>query len=149
MSVKISEICDGIATTLSVATGVKSWTLYNEVSEGIPNLDCPRLEVHPDSGTTDPTGGTDRSTFGAGVQLMAASILVDLYVCQRSQMQDDMKDAVDLIDAISDVLETEERPPFFGEAGIKAYSWNFRRVTFVRSGALYMGARFTINCRIF
>lgn len=151
MAVKVSELCDGIAETLAVAAGIESWTKYNKVTEGIAVLDCPRLEVHPDRGTTDPSGNTDRTTFGAGVQQTAVVILADLYARRRSQLSDDLKVTVDMIDAISDELESQERPPFFGLAynDVKAFSWSWRRLTFIRAKALYMGARFTITCRVF
>ena len=83
------------------------------------------------------------------MQQTAVVIIVDVYARRRSQLSDDMKVTVDLIDAISDILETQERPPFFGESGVKAYSWSWKRMTFLRAKAFYMGVRFTINCRIF
>ena len=83
MALKVSEICDAIATTLSAAAGIKSWTRYNQLTEGIAVLDCPRLEVHPASGTTDPSGSI-RSTAATppyAIALIVASKVAPASIC--------------------------------------------------------------------
>ena len=151
MALKVSELCDGIEATLATAAGIASSTSFDELTEGIAVFDCPRLEVHPDNGTCDPSGGTDRSTFGAGMQQTVVVIIAGVYASKRSQLHDDMKVTIDMVDAISDVLQAQEKPPFFGIAAnkLKACSWSWRRRTFRRSKAFYMGARFTISCKIY
>lgn len=153
MALSISALCDAIETTLALAPGIASSTSFDELTEGIAVFDCPRLEVHPASGACDPTGNTDRSTFGAGMQMSVIEIYADIYASRRSQLHDDMKVTIDMIDALSDVLQAvaQERPPFFGvgATGLKACSWSWRRRTWRRSKAFYMGARFTIICKVF
>ena len=152
MALSIGDLCDAIEATLATATGLASSTSFDELAEGIAVFDCPRLEVHPGGGSCDPSGNTDRSTFGAGMQMSVVEIYADIYAAHRSHLNDDMKATIDMIDALSDVLQAagQERPPFFaGAEGLKACSWSWKRRTWRRSKAWYMGARFTIICKIF
>jgi len=112
-------------------------------------MDCPRIEVFPDAGVCDPSGTTDRLTFSACMQMSVVTIFADLYARQRSQLGEDMKETTEMIDSLIDVLQTQERPPFFGIKGIKAFSWRWKRFTFRRAGARFVGARFTISCKIY
>lgn len=149
MAVTLGAVCHGIEETLSVAAGVQSSTSYDELTEGVPSLDCPRIQVYPDSGTCDRRGDTDRTAFQSGVQQAEVIFLVDLYARVRSQLAEDMKEAIDVIDAIIDVLQEQERPPFFGIDGIKSFKWSWKRATLRYADQLYMGARFTLRIRIF
>ena len=145
----IGDICDGIEALLSTAIGVRSSTSFDELTEGIPSFDCPRVEVYWDQSVCDPSGGTDRTTFNACVQQSVITIFADLYARQRSQMGEDMKAVVDLVDAIIPVLQAQQKPPFFGIAGIRAINWSAKRKVFIRAKGKYVGARFTIKCRVF
>jgi len=149
MAVTLTEICDGIAAELSVAAGMQSSTPFGEMTEGIPAMDCPRVEVYPESGNSIPLGGTDRTTFTACTQQVRVTIHADLYARQRSQLGEDVAAYVELTDAIIDVLQSQERPPFFGVAGIKAFNWGWRKAVFRRADARFVGARFVINCKIY
>jgi len=149
MAVTLVQICDGIESTLSAAAGIQSSTSYDEITEGIPSADCPRLEVYAEKGTCDPSGNTDRTVFNAGMQQTAVVIHADLYARQRSQLDEDIKSYTDLTDALITVLQAQTKPDFFGVAGIKAFTWDWNRATFRRAGAIYAGARFRITCRIF
>lgn len=147
--ITLTEICDGIEAALSVAIGVQSSTSYDGLTEGVPAMDCPRVEVYPDAGVCDPSGSTDRLTFSACTQMSVITIFADLYARQRSQLGEDMKAVTEMIDSIINVLQSQERPPFFDLKGIKAFSWRWKRSTFRRSDVRFVGARFTITCRIF
>ena len=149
MAVTLTEICDGIETVLGAALGVQSSTSFDELTEGVQALDCPRVEVYPDTGVCDPSGSTDRTTFSACTQMCVVTIFADLYARQRSQLGEDMKATTEMIDSIINVLQAQERPPFFGVPGIKAFNWRWKRSTFRRSGARFVGARFTMQCKIF
>ena len=149
MTITLGEMCDGIEAVLSAALGVQSSTSYDELTEGVPAMDCPRVEVYPDAGVSDPSGNTDRFTFSACMQMSVVTIFADLYARQRSQLGEDMKATIDMIDSIIDVIQAQERPPFFGLKGIKAFSWRWKRSTFRRADARFVGARFTISCKIY
>jgi hypothetical protein len=149
MAVTLMQICDGIEGVLSAAIGVQSSTSFDELTEGVPAMDCPRVEVYPDAGVCDPSGNTDRLTFNACMQMTVVTIFADLYARQRSQLGEDMKATTEMIDSLIDVLQTQERPPFFGLKGIKAFSWRWKRHMFRRADAQFVGARFTILCKIY
>ena len=149
MAITLTEICGGIESVLSAAIGVQSSVSFSELTEGVPAMDCPRVEVFPDAGVCDPSGNTDRLTFGACTQMCVVTIFADLYARQRSQLGEDMKATTEMIDAIIDILQTQEKPPFFGLRGIKAFSWRWKRSTFRRADARFVGARFTIQCKIY
>ncbi len=156
MAVTVAALCDGIATTLSAATGIKTTKSYNEITEGIPATECPRLQVYPDGFDPDPGSGTDRNTMSAGIQLQAITIFVDVFARKRSHIHLDMAATVDTLDAIVDVLQAQERPPFFGvvatPAGskppIKSFRWTWKRTVLRYGEQRYMGGRFTIVLRI-
>lgn len=149
MAVTIGAICAGIKATLKEAEGVVTSASYDELTEGIPPLDCPRLHVYPSSWSCQPGGRTDRTAYGAGVQLMSVEVTVNLYARLRSQLDEDMEATIDLIDALIVVLQEQEKPPFFGVAGIQSFAWDGRRSTLPYADSFYMGARFRIYVRIF
>lgn len=149
MAITLMAICDSIEAALSVAVGVQSSTSFDELTEGVPAMDCPRVEVYPEAGVCDPSGTTDRFTFNACTQMTVVTIFADLYARQRSQLDEDMKATTEMIDSIIDVLQTQERPPFFDLKGIKAFSWRWKRSTFRRANSRFVGARFTISCKIY
>jgi hypothetical protein len=148
-TITLTQICDGVEAVLGAAIGVQSSTSFDELTEGIVAMDCPRIEVFPDAGTCDPSGTTDRTTFNACTQMCVVTIFADLYARQRSQLGEDMKATTEMIDSIIDALQTQEKPPFFGLRGIKAFSWRWKRSTFRRADARYVGARFTLQCKIY
>jgi len=149
MALTIAAICDGIEETLAEATGIKSTKSYDEIPEGVPSLACPRLHVYPDAVGQDVATNTDRTAFGGGVQQSEVLIFVDHFARQRSQMHLDMKAVVEGLDALMDVIEEQERPPFFGVEGIKSFKWSWKRAVLSFSGALYAGGRFSILVRVF
>lgn len=149
MAVTLAEICDGVEAELSAALGMQSSTSFEGMTEGIPAMDCPRIEVYPEAGRSDPSGSTDRTTFTACVQQVMVTIHADLYARQRSQLGEDAAAYVGLTDAIIDVLQSQQKPPFFGVAGIKAFNWGWRKAMFRRADAWFVGARFTINCKVY
>jgi len=148
-TITLTEICDGVETILGAALGVRSSTSASGLTEGVPAMDCPRVEVYPDAGVCDPSGSTDRTTFNACTQQCLITIFADLYARQRSQIGEDMRVTTEMIDALIDVLQAQERPPFFGVSGVKAFSWRWKRATFRRADARFVGARFTIQCQVF
>ena len=156
MAVTVAAIIDGITTTLAAATGITSGLSYDELLEGVPGVNCPMIQVYPDAFNPDPGSSTDRTTFQAGIQLQEIIIFVDVYARVRSQIAQDMKAAVDTLDNLVTMLQTEEKPPFFGVTAtdptdkypIKSFRWSWKRAVFVFGSQKYMGGRFTITVRV-
>lgn len=149
MAITIAQMCDAIETTLGAATGIARSQSHDELTEGIQ--DMPLLQVYPDTLRGNATGETDRSSFRAGVRQTELVILADLYARQRSHMGEDMKALVDGTDAIVTVIEAQDIKPYFGLAGIKAFSWRAERVTFIYGDSQlpYAGMRFYFTLRVF
>jgi len=150
MSITIAQICDAIETTLATATTVKRSESYNELVDGIQ--DQPLLQVYWESTLQSPPGSTDRYSFGGGgnpIRQSWITIHADYFAEQLAHLGQAMGSLVDGIDAITNVLEGQDQKPYFDLDGIKAFSWEANRVNFEYSGALYVGARFIIQVRVF
>jgi len=151
MAVTFGEICDGIAATFEADADLELVRVqsYKEITEGIQPGDCPLLQVYPEDGTIDETGRTDRTTFGGGVRQKMLRVNCDFYARQRSHIGEGIGESVDLIDKIVDVLEGQDRKPYFGVSGIQAWSVTWNRVMFDYAGARYPGTRFVLTIWVF
>lgn len=146
--ISIAQICDAIEQTLDDAVGIERSQSYDEVRETPQSGDTPLLQVYPQSGTCDPSGGADRTSFQAAVRQRHYVIHVDLYARQRSHIRDDMKKATEMIEAIEDILEAQDTGSAFGLTGIKGYNWRWERVIFETGNISFMGARFFIMVKV-
>lgn len=153
-SVNLSDICDGIASTVQADTDITTVQSYNELSESLNRADLPLCQVYWESIQWDTTGDSDRATFGAGIRSKMITIHVDLYAAPRSHLSENMGDLVDGVDSLIAVLEAEETQPFFGTTGIK--SWDLQsidRVVFEYTSGTspvnYMGARIILNLWVY
>ena len=148
-TVTLGEIVDAIESTLSAVSTLARSQSYDELTEGMN--DYPTLQVYPEDGDQDPSGNTDRTTFGAVVRQTVFTIHADYYARQRSHIGEDMDALVDGIDAMQNVFEQQNTKPYFGLTGIQAFHWSWRRVVFTYGDPQlsYMGARFTITVRVF
>jgi hypothetical protein len=149
-SVTIAQICDAIESTLSTASGINTTQSYDELGEGLNAADLPLIQVYWEDLSMDPTGATDRTTFGAGVRQKQITVHADVYAAQRSFLWEDMQKTVDAMDNVLAVLEVQNTVPYFGEDGIR--SWQLvsaLRGTFPYSQAQYMGARFILTVWVY
>jgi len=149
MAITLAQILNAIENTLGAAVGMARSESYDELTEGIHDL--PLIQVYPESGAQDPAGTTDRTTFRGGVRQTDLVINVDLYAQQRAHIGEDMSKLVDMIDAMQDIFEAQDIKPFFGLAGIQAFSWSWQRVVFQYGDPLrhYIGARFRLTIKVF
>ncbi len=126
---------------------------YNELTEGMNTL--PTIQVYPENWETDVGGETDRTTYVdavtgvPGVRQTDVLVRVDLYARQRSQLNEDWGEAIDIADAIDNKLNEEAGCPLFNEAGIRSLHWTATRVVFEYATVLYTGFRFELTLRIF
>lgn len=152
-AITITAINSAIENTLATAVGLTYSQDYDELTEGMQ--DMPNLQVYWFSGPdTDPTSGSARTTFKAGVRQKSITFHADLFARQRSNIGEDMSALLPLVDAIHDVLEAQQEQPYFGleEGAIKAIeSWDPRQVVFEYGDQQirYIGARFVIKVRLF
>ena len=152
-STTLQAICNAIETTLAPA--ITYTQSYNELKEGMP--DQPTLQIYPNSGSSSPPSGNDRSSFQAKLRQTEIQIYADLYASARSEIGEDMALLLPLIEAIIGEIEKQDTKPYFGlldaqnEPAIKAFSWSWQRVVFQYNDPmqLYIGARFIFLLRIF
>ena len=151
MSVTLAEICDAVEDTLAAAITVIRSESYDELTEGVHAADVPLLQVYPEAGLQDAGGRTDRYTFQAGARQTEFTLHADYFARQRSHIGLDMKALVNGIDALQNVLEAQDKKPYFGLDGIRAFSWTWSRVVFAYGDPqlAYMGARFVLLVRVF
>lgn len=147
--ITIAQMVDAVELTLSAAltTGVSQ--SYDGLTEGVNDL--PTLQVYWESCNQDAQTGTNMSTFQGGTKQTSTVIHADYYARQRSQIGEDMKALVDGTDAIIEVLERQNKSPFFDLGGIKNFKWSASRVifTYADEQIKYMGARFIIELRTY
>ena len=152
-NIELGEIIDTLEAALVGA--VTLGQSYNKLTESIPEGDQPLIQVWAQQCRVDPTGQTDRYTMGGGNdphRHKYIDLRVDLYAQTRgASLGEEMKASVDSIDAIMDVLETENKAPFFGLATdqIKSFSWLWNYEVWEYAGMTYSGARFEIELVVF
>jgi len=149
----IGEICTAIADEMATITSIKSVQDYDELKEGQQTL--PALQVLAESWETDISSETDRTTFVdattgiPGLRQCEVTVVLALLVRQRSQLNEDWREAVDVASDVQDKLEEQGACPIFGLDGIGSFHWRADRVVWDYAGVLYTGYRFTLNLRVF
>jgi len=160
MAVTIMEIADAIADTLVTATGILTKQSFDELSEGINNKDCPLIQVYLESLQMDPEGNTAFSSFAGDppVEPMRQKLLtfhVDLFTSRRNHIAQNWREVHENVDAILDVLEAQERHPYFGFVDpdkVKAYQLESATRALLDYGGpdvTYPGFRFVLLIRVF
>ena len=145
--VDLADLCDAIATTLDEIDELKRVESYNELKEDF--RDTPMAQVYPESGETDVTSGTDRSGYRGGKRSVDTLFYVDIPCNQRSHLAEDMQATMEIIDLVEAKLTEQNTKPYFGHPDIMSFRWRWERITFERSGGLYVGVRFQLWVRTF
>lgn len=147
--ISLAQMADAIESTLDDATGIERSESYDALSESPRSGDTPLIQVYPQSGDCDVENKADRSTFGAKVRQRQYIFHADLYARKRSHLKDDMKKTTEMIEAVEDVLETQDFGPPFSRDGIKMLHWRWERFIFETGDDQFMGARFYITVKVF
>lgn len=151
-----TQICDAIKDTLGVSAEIARAQSVGELSESMEDL--PMLRVYPFFGETDPSGTTDRQTFGGKggdentpVRWTSLVINADVPVDHRSDIGDDMSRVAVVWDALVVIMAEQDVKPYFALVGIKAFSWNVQLTTFQWGATLlpYLGVQLKINIEVF
>lgn len=150
-----TQICDAIKDTLGASAEIARAQSVGELSDSMEDL--PMLRVYPFFEETDPSGTTDRQTFGGKggdentpVRWTSLVINADVPVDHRSDIGDDMARVATVWDSMS-ALMRENVKPYFDLTGIKAFSWNQQLTTFQWGATLlsYLGIQLKINIEVF
>lgn len=149
MAISWVQICTAIKDTLAASTDVKEVLLYDRMTDAISARACPIVFVYPNFYTPDARNTTERTSFNASVQYQELTVFVDVYASERTKLAEDMTQMVTACESLSEILQVQEKRPFFGLEGIKNFAWDWRRVTFRFGTHQYMGGRFTLGIRVF
>lgn len=154
MAITLHQMLDAVENTLDDTVGLVRSFQFDQLPEGVNSGDCPLLLVHPRSlDLVDSlSGATDRLTFGGGtgVRQEMYTIFADFYCQQRSHLGQNMAAVVAIIDAATNVLESNTYAcPFFNLEGIKNFQWGWEVMLFSYAEAQYLGVRFTLKLRTF
>ncbi len=151
MAISKAEIADALAATIRGAASLSDDAVksFDQLTESV---DPPMVQIYPSpSWSQDPSGNTDRTTFGGGVRQTLIPFHVDLYARRRSHIDDDMNAVVTISDEIEAIFEQQDTKPYFAEEGIKAFSWTANLVSFVYGDpqTSYLGVRYIVTIRVF
>lgn len=147
----LADLILAIATTLGAAPSLTRTEYAGSTAAGTRPTegmsDFPTLQVYPEANTTtDWTGETDRVTLSGKHSIKEYQIRADLYVRQRSHIDEDMAALVIGIDEFENILDTQTYP-LFNRLYITSYQWSWSRVTFRYGHVDYVGARFVLVVR--
>lgn len=147
--ITIAEVVEAIRADMDVIPSLARVHGPSGFTEGMNTT--PTLEVYPELWETSGHSETDRITFcdGDKYSVTVLTVHLDLYARQRSQLNEDWGDAVDLADDIQARLELQCGCPFFGLDGIQSIHWTAARTLFDRAEVLYSGFRFTLEVEIY
>jgi hypothetical protein len=150
-TVTIKQIANAINDTLGTATGIVRSEAQDELSEGI--TDVPLLQVYWAGLTVSAESETDRITFGdddADPTRYTQHIFhVDVVASFRQHLDQDMEAIADTCEAVITVFEAENAPPYFGLAGIKAFSYTAEPIGWENIDPQAVGERFIITISLF
>lgn len=142
-TVTIGDINDAIESKLGAATGMVRGQSYNELTEQVPSGDLPLLQVLFESVDCEPV------TYENAVQQLVLLFHADVFCRQSSNIAEDIGKAIDMADAVVDVLQAERHLPYFDLHGIKDMRWRADRVIFDYAGVTFAGIRFYITIYVF
>lgn len=147
-SITIAQINTAVVETLGTAQGVTFTQDADELTEGMQ--DVPTLQVYWENLTSDARAdNADRSTFSKGVIVTRLTFHADVLVRPRAHIGEDMAATIALASAVNDVLEAQTQKPYFGLAGIQAFTYTAERVTFDYGKVSYAGTRFILTLTVF
>lgn len=147
-NITIAQINTALTTTLGTAQGMTFTQDADQLTEGMQDL--PTLQVYWENLSADArANNADRTTFGKGVVVTRLTFHADIYVRQRAHIGEDMAAVLELASAVNDVLEAQTAKPYFGLAGIQAFSYTAERVTFDYGKVSYAGIRFIMTLTVY
>lgn len=149
-NVPLRVISTAIAATVATSALFKQAQARERLTESIS--ETPLAQIYFESQETSAGGNTDRKTFGNRDQrpIKQSTVIyhIDIYSSQRADIGRDMAAVEDTIDEVDEILDTQERSPFFGVEGIKSFKYRIERVIFDYGNVKYSGARFVITLTI-
>ena len=149
MAILITDMCTGIKSVVELATGVERAYDYNEMPEAVNNADTPALVVYFQALEEDPTNQTSGSSFSHKIRQRNWVFHVDVLAAQRNHLNENNEVMCKMTDAIIDVLETQDRRPYFGVNGAEQFKFTAERVVINLGAVDFYGIRFIITVRSF
>lgn len=150
----LKTVNSAIENTLALATGLKRSQDLDELSDNIPEMDLPLLQVVPaswSSGNFTQTHvqsfageGTDSEVFKTKEWVFD----VFVYVSTLSKIKVGMNRLATIAAAITEVLDAQEKAPLFGEEAIQSFTYTAERGNTNYSNVDYLVIHWTITTQI-
>jgi hypothetical protein len=160
-SITHSQILDAVKDTLSanlLISGVLQRAQSagaGEITDDIP--ETPLMQVYWVGTDPDDQSMTAKSSFGKSTPLPSAihrtrvDVNVYIYVQQRNHLGQDLQYVLEVADEVYNLLEKQERVPFFGLDGLNHLDWRVEYATLAYGAPerRYAGMLFTLNLWVF
>lgn len=150
----LKTVNTAIETTLAAATGLKRHQDLDELSDNIAEVDMPLLQVVPASGSNANFSQTHNHSFGGqgtdSVVFKPKEWVFDVfvYVSTLSKIKVGMNRLATIAAAITDILDTQDKAPLFGEEAIQSFTYSFERGNINYSNVDLLTIHWTITCQI-
>lgn len=152
----LATINTAIESTLATAVGIKRSQDLDELTENIPEMDLPLLQVVPNNWSGASRSSTHVNSFaGRGtpaVAIQEKTWVYDVYVFIAPVGQRFNESTVKLITiaaAITEVLDAQQEVPLFGEEAIRSFQYQAERGVIPFSNAEYRGIHITLTVELF
>lgn len=126
----------------------------DELSDNIPEVDMPLLQVVPASGSGANFSQTHNQSFGGqgtdSVVFKPKEWVFDafVYVSTLSKIKVGMNRLATVAAAITEVLDAQDKAPLFGEEAIQSFTYTFERGNIDYSNVDLLVIRWSITCQI-
>jgi hypothetical protein len=149
--VTITNITNGIVNALGSSSVFQQTQGGLTLTESIP--ETPLIQVYFEELTQSKNSQNDRISFKTTnnpiIRQTGFIFHVDVYAKARANIGEDIAKVSEVADEVMDILDKEERKPFFNTEGIKAFSYTASRVVFQYNRTKYAGIRFILDLTVF
>lgn len=150
----LKTINTAIEETLAEATGITRAQDLAELTDNIPEMDLPVLQVAPITWSGASGSGTHLNSFaGAGTDSVALQrknwvYEVFVYVATKAMFAQGMVKMVEIAAALTEILDAQQKAPLFGQEAIRSYQYVAERSLLNYSDVDYHGFKITLTLEL-
>jgi hypothetical protein len=150
----LATINTAIESTLADATGLNRAQDLAQLTENIPEMDLPLLQVVPTTWSGASGSATHVNTFGGkGTNTVPIKrkqwvYTVFVYISTLANFAQGMSKMAAIAAAVTEVLDAQEKDPLFGKQAIRSFTYMAERGTINYSNVDYIGCTFTLTLEL-